>query len=519
MRFPIKWLKKYVKPFPEDINELTDKLSMIGFMLDKPVESVNGTEVIDLEFRRNRSDCEGIIGLAREIVAAFGGSLQKPPILKIKDLLPLNNCIVKIEAPEAVIRFTAVQIEVEVKKTPVWMENLLNAYGIKATGNLIIDTTNYVMVEYGQPMHAFDLEALKRVEGENTKPALIIRKAKDGEKIKVIGGKIVDLLSTDIVISGTKEPLAIAGVIGGAKTSVKPTTKSIILEAANYDRVSVRKTSRRLALLTEAADRLQKDRDPNLIEEALGRALYLLQKYGGATATGYFDYYPVKVTPTIIQFNPSEVYRYGGVLLHPFDISKILERLEFKVQREREIDKPWMVEVPTFRTDIKLPVDLVEEVLRIWGYENIPPRLLDTLPPPPIHIKEYEIEEDIRDILTSLGMDEIITIAITSIDKIKMSYKDENDKDLENMVSLETPPTEYSTHLRTNLFATILDNIKTKLSNGEDRIAIFEIGRTYFKDNSIKIDIPYREDRKVVGLVNGYRDFPYWLNKTKVHLV
>lgn len=517
MRFPVNWLKKHVKPFPENVDLLTDRLSMIGFMLDKPIEEVEGEKVIDLEFRRNRPDCEGVIGMAREIVAAFGGKLIMPRVKKLDGVDPIHGCEIKIKAEGLVKRFTALQIKVEPKITPEWIAKRLKAYGIEPSGNSVIDTTNYVMLEYGQPMHAFDLDKLRELEKKDrgTKPILLVRKAQKSEKILIIGNKNVALDENDLVIAGSKRPLAIAGVIGGEESSIDEETKEIILEAANYDRVSIRLTSRRLNLMTEAADRLQKDLDPNLTEEALKRALYILEQNSNAKLVGSFDYYPAPVKPITIDFNPGEVKRYGGVEIPEFEMVKILESLGMNVKKEREIGRLWKVEIPTYRTDLTLPVDLVEEILRIWGYEKIPSVSMETPIPTPIHFKEYEIEEECRDILTAMGLDELITIAATTIEKIKWAYKDKRNIDLNRIVALETPPTEYYTHLRTNMFATLLDIVKTKLDSSEERVAVFEIGRTYFTDESIKDDIPYREERRVASILTGNIDLLSWLNKPR----
>ena len=512
MRVSLDWLKEYVSELPKDVNELAERLAMTGFMLDKPIEKMGDDTILDLEFRRNRPDCEGMVGMAREVVAAFGGELKMLEMVDIKTAGEMRECELKITSPELVNRFFAVHIRVKVNETPAWMKKRLETYGVEASGNSVIDTTNYVMLELGQPMHAFDLGVLKKVEeegkSEGHKPVLDLRKSKENETLVVLGKKKISLDAGDLLVAGSTKALAIAGVIGGLESGVSENTEEIVLEAANYNRVSVRLTARRLGLMTEAADRLQKDLDPNLAELAIRRALYLLQKESDGQLVGIKDYYPSPVRPRLIEFNPSEIKRYGGVEVPEFDTAQILEKLGFSVEREREENKTWNITVPTFRTDVELPVDIVEEVLRIWGYDKIPTISMETPIPSPIHMKEYEFEETVRDLLTAMGMDELITIGATTLTGLKRAYKDPECEEIAKAIKIETPPTDYYQYLRTNMFATLLDNVKAKVEASELRIAVFEVGRTYFlapnkKLKDPRLDVPYEEKRRIAGVLSG----------------
>jgi|GEM_PF-438763 len=514
MRVSIEWLKEYVSTLLEDVNEMAERLAMTGFMLDKPIEKVGDDRVLDLEFRRNRSDCEGMVGMAREVAVAVGGELTLPEMAELKDVTEMRECELKITSPELVNRFFAAHVKVKVKDTPEWMKKRLDVYGMEASGNSVIDTTNYVMLELGQPMHAFDLGVLKKVEGDNC-PVLDLRKAKTGETLVVLGKKKVALVDDDLLVAGSAKPLALAGVIGGLESGVSENTSEIVLEAANYNRVSIRLTARRIGLMTEAADRLQKDLDPNMAELAIRRAVFLLQQESEGQLVGIKDYYPSPVRPKLIEFNPSEIMRYGGVEVPEFDTAQILEKLGFIVDRKRQENKVWNISVPTFRTDVELPVDIVEEVLRIWGYDKIPTISMETSIPAPIHMKEYEFEDKARDLLTAMGMDELITIGATTLAGLKRAYKDPENEEIftageqgAKAIKIETPPTEYYQYLRTNMFATILDNVKAKVEDCESQIAVFEVGRTYFsapnkKINDPKLDVPYIEKRKIAGVLSG----------------
>lgn len=513
MRVSLNWLKEYVSELPSDENALAEKLAMTGFMLDKPIEKSVDDTILDLEFRRNRLDCEGMVGMAREIVAAFGGELKMPEFSDLKDAGEMRECELKITSPDLVNRFFAAHIHVKVKTTPKWIVKRLLAYGMEATDNSVVDITNYVMLELGQPLHAFDLSALAKIEAKTagSHALLELRKAKEGEQLMVFGKKNIQLTPDDLIISGTEKPLALAGVIGGLESSVSENTEEIVLEAANYDRVSIRLTSRRLGLMTEAADRLQKDLDPNVAQLAIGRALFLLQKESEGQLIGIQDYYPSQVRPKLIEFNPSEIKRYGGIEIPEFDTAQILEDLGFTVERQREENQPWDISVPTFRTDVTLPVDIVEEVLRIWGYDKIPIKQMDTPIPYPLHMKEYELEETVRDLLTAMGLDELITIGATTLNTLQRSYKDPEHLERPatgGTIKTETPPTDYYQYLRTNMFATMLGNVKTKAEAGDPQISLFEIGRIYFEAPSKKIDdprldLPYNELRRVAGVLSG----------------
>lgn len=524
MRVSLNWLKEYASVIPEDVNVLSERLAMSGFMLDNQIEKLGDDIVLDLEFRRNRPDCEGMVGMAREVVAAFGGELKEPELADLSSARELRECRVIISAPELVNRFFVAHIKVQVKETPEWMRKRIKAYGMEVDGNVVVDITNYVMLELGQPLHAFDLGALRgNTGGEDVKPELELVRAKNGQSITLIGKKKAVLEDGDLLIAQNGEPIAIAGVMGGEKTGTREETVEIILEAANYDRVAVRLTSRRLGLMTEAADRLQKDLDQNLPQIAIRRALYLLQKEADAELVAISDYYPAVAKPKTVEFNPSEVLRYCGVEVPEFDMAEILEALGFDPDREREENKTWRVTVPTFRTDVELSVDIVEEIVRIWGYDKIPVRTMETPIPAPIHMREYEFEDKARDLLTAMSLDELITIGATTLPGLKRAYKNPDDSEIGKTIRIETPPNEYYQCLRTNMFATMLDNVKARVDSAEERIAVFEVGRVYFdapdkKIEDPKMDVPYTESRRIAGVLSGKSLPGSWALGTKTPL-
>lgn len=479
MRVPITWLSEYIK-LPDKLSVLTDKFTMVGHMLDK-IDKVNGNEVIDLELRGNRADLVGIVGIAKEGAAVLKTKYKRSQTVALPKT-DKNCSLIKVlpETEDLVKRYLAFKVSVEIKKSPKFIIDRLNEYGIPSFNN-VIDITNYVMVETGHPMHAFDLSKL-------TGGKLIIRMAKEGERFETIQqGTTLTLSKKDLAIADENKVQCL-NIIGGFDSRVTDETNEIIIESAVYDPGNCRRTGRRLKTLTEGGSRHEKLQDPNGVTFALERALFLLQKYANGKATSLVsDYYPKTVKPWIIDLNYQYLYSLSGVEISNLEVQNILISLGFKIVKTTK--EKLSVEVPTDRTDVRLEEDLVEEVIRIYGYDKIPVKTLSLEIPKNITPSYILQEEKLRASAVSVGFDECISLSF-----IREKYKNGN-------IELVNPPSPDTKYLRNSLFYNLLDSAQKIINERGELVQLFEIGKIYLKDKK-----GYVEKRKI--------GFIYWSKKS-----
>ncbi len=475
MNVPLSWLSDYVS-LPSDFHEFTHRLTMIGHMLDKTINT-NGETVIDLELRGNRADLFGLIGIARDIGTAWNTPIRLPEV----ELLPNGDpksTLITVEAPDLVHRFTAFTATVRVGPSPEWLAKRLALYGMTSINN-VVDITNYVMIETGIPIHAFDLHAL---QGNH----LVVRRAKDKEQMTTFMGETITLSTEDLTLADEQSPQAIT-LVGSRTSGTTKITKEILLEAAVYNYASVRRTSRRLGIRTEAGTRLEKHLDPHETSFALARALFLLKRHANAEATSnVVDYYPTPKTAPSIDLPITETERLSGLAIPPSTQREILERLGCSVHSE---SNRFLVTVPTFRTDIEGSADLVEEILRIHGYEAIHPMLLNGEIPPEQTSPRIKQEDDIRDILVKLHLNEVITSSFVP------TIHDPS------TIHLENPPDPAMATLRPSLIPNLINYAKRLLNERMERVAIFELGNVFFNNNGT-----YTEERRLGIVMTGVID-------------
>ncbi len=477
MKIPLNWLNEFVA-LPKNSKDLTDKLTMIGHMLDKK-SVINGETIIDLELRGNRADCYSILGVAREVSAIFSSKVKSIGTERLIRVSKLENSSLKVKTP-MVKRAAMLEItDVKITDSPDWLKNKLISYGMESVNN-IVDLTNYVMIEIGEPMHAFDLDKIRGKELE-------IRLAKDKEKITTFSGAGLTLTKEDLVWATGDYVLSVAGAIGEKYNSISESTKNILVEAANYDRANIRKSVYRHNLLTEAGIRHEKDLDPNMVETALGHFLYFIKKYNwGNFDSTFFDYYPHKVNPWKIKLSLSQLLEIGGVNIERAGIKKILTSLNFKIIK---FDKTSVeVEVPTYRTDVTLEEDLIEEILRIYGYDKIPAHVLSLEIPDQI-TPHYIIQEDKLRAAASVGFSEAITLSFVKNDLSK--YNIHPQKAEAEVISLVNPPSPDNKNLRITLFPNLSEVVQKSIYEGGEEIRLFEIGKIYYKYKN-----EYKEERR-----------------------
>lgn len=476
--------------FPADQEGNIMDISRIDNPAGTPLADAFGLDDVIYEFDNkaltHRPDLWGVIGIAREIAAITGEKFSiKTPEVKI----PTSGQKVEVDVkdPELCPRYMALKIDgIKVGPSPEWMQKRLKAVDHSVINN-IVDITNYVMDEVGQPMHAFDTR--------NIDKGIIVRRAKKGEKITTLDEKEYKLDSTNLLIADHKKPIAVAGVMGGQFSGIADDTTSIILESANFDPVSIRKTSQKLGLRSDSSQRFEKSLDPVQTEHAILRAAELiLELCPDAKIAGPItdiDNSSKKKIVTTLELG--RLYSKIGKPIPSGKIIEILKKLEFTIKEQKAANLT--VEVPSFRAtkDIDIEDDVVEEIARMYGYENIPPILpaLPTKVPRP-HFERI-FKHELRDIL-SLGCGYIETYNYSfygepEIENANLALSDH--VELDNVLSSD------QTHMRVSLIPNLLHALHEALKN-EDSIKLYEIGRTYIKESKF---MP-REQKFIAGVVS-----------------
>tara|TARA_Y100000590_G_scaffold273556_1_gene307156 strand:- start:4243 stop:6642 length:2400 start_codon:yes stop_codon:yes gene_type:complete len=457
-----------------------------------PLSQYIGDTIIETEVTPNRPDWLSILGVAYE-VAAISHVKVNIPIHSYDERSPRINqtCTLLNEAPDLAQRYTASLISgVKIGPSPQWMKDRLTKAGLRPINN-IVDITNYVMLEYGQPLHAFDFDTLD-------KKTILVRRAKKGESLTTIDGIHRKLTAEMLVIADYTKPVAIAGVMGGAATEVTESTTNILLESASFKPESIRRTSASLEIKTEASYRFERGLNSELASVALTRATGLIQKLAGGTVSkGILDSYPGKPEKTTVVLEIGSVKKILGVGLTASQIKKVLNSLGFKTT---PIDQRSIrVHIPYWRSDISIEEDLIEELARTTGYERIPTTYLATSIPQHEKQPERELREKAKDLLVSAGLQEVISYSITAERTLDLVKEVEQTEPL-RLLNPMSPEQEF---LRTSLRGSLLATLEMNQRYGQDRISIFEVGRTYLRRQD---ELPEERDM-AVGALWGER-FP-----------
>jgi phenylalanyl-tRNA synthetase beta chain len=449
--------------------------------------------VLEIAIPANRPDALGHIGVAREIAALLGRTCQRPEGVPSKAAAPIPISVV-IEDPEACPRYTARVIdEVQVGPSPRIIRSRLRACGVRVISNLV-DVTNYVLFETGQPLHAFDLDKL---EGQQ----IVVRRARAGETLTTLDGQERKLEPGDILICDARRPVALGGVMGGLDTEVTATTRRVLLESASFHPASIRKTVRRLGLASEASYRFERRVDPEGSKDACHRAAMLLAEVGGGKVSiTSVDVYPRPPAKTVISLRPARVEGLLGMSIASGEIARHLRSLELPVE---EKGGELVVAVPSFRPDLEREVDLIEEVGRLHGYDDLPATLpgAQVAPEP----SGDPLAERLRDILTGAGLDEAITFGFTSRARLA-ALRLPADHPGMRPLALTNPMREDQAILRTSLVPNLLGAVAKNLAFGESDVRLFEIGAVFHVRPN---DVLPAEPRFLVGVLVGSR--PDWL--------
>lgn len=420
-----------------------------------------------LDLTPNYSRCLGMLGIARELSALADEELEitYPEYdLESEEDLPVE---IEIEDESLCSRYTARLIKgIEIGPSPIWMQRYLKAAGIRPINN-VVDITNFVMLEYNQPLHAFDFD---KVSGDR----IIIRRANKNEKLITLDGQKRELDEEVLVIADENKAIGLAGVMGGEETEVTAETENILLETASFDPVNIRKTARKFALPSESSHRFERKVDIKAIEEVSARTAYLFVKYAGAEVIGKLnDQYPSPEKELVLDLRPEKVNSHLGIELDKEEIGDMLEALGFSVEVETDKLK---VEVPSFRTDVEYQADLIEEVARVYGYNNIP----YTRPASKGsggRNENQKKELTLKKLLQGQGLDEAKTFSLWASNNKLLKLLPE---DKAVALRLKNPLSEAFANLRTTLVPGLIDVLASNSRKQVKEMAVHEIGRIFF---------------------------------------
>ena len=459
MKVPVSWLREFVE-VPDDPTVVARRLADCGFA----VEGIDG-EVIDFEVTANRPDCLSVYGFSREAAVAFDTPLKPAPA---GDVMPAGNSPVGVSIDDpACGRYALAVADIVVKPSPDWLSRRLLAAGVRPINN-VVDVTNYVMLEVGHPMHAFDAARIAGAE-------IRVRAARQGERIKTLDGESRVLDPKMLVIADRDNAVAIAGVMGGATSEVSDGTTRIALESAWFVPGSVRATSRRLGLKTEASARFERGADVNAPVNALLRAMKLLRDVGGGTAVGgVVDVFPAPPEGRRIPLRSSRIRHLLGHSVPADDVRRILTVLGFRLD---PIHDGFLVDVPSYRVDVAREADLIEEVGRHWGFDRIPATLPPLREAPPRPTPEAEIETRLRDLALSAGVQEAVTFTF-----IERSMAQPFVPPGGHVVAIANPLSEKFAVLRPSLLPGLVESLVYNRRRESDVVRLFELGSVFAPD-------------------------------------
>jgi phenylalanyl-tRNA synthetase beta chain len=475
-----------------------------------PVADYLGDVVLELDITPNMARCLSLVGVAREVAALTGQTLVLPPhTVEASGPSIVGRATVAIADSRLAPRYAAALIEgVKIGPAPGWMQRRLTYAGMRPINN-IVDITNYVMLEWGQPLHAFDYDALKR-RAAGLPPAIVVRPAAEGEVLRTLDGVERKLTPEMPVIADSAGPIALAGVMGGAETEVSNGTTNVLLESANFDSLTIRRTVRSLELPSEASTRFSRGIHPELVRPALARAAELMRLHAGVPGTvsvadGVVDVYPAPLAPRVIDLPLAEVRRILGVGLSREECARLLGALEFQVTATGP--DVLRVVAPPHRLDIQEgPADLIEDLARLHGYDRLPATLLSDQLPAQETNEAVAFEERVRDRLVCAGLQEVITYSLTTPERDAPLHPPPA-----GYVTLRNPVSAERTVMRHSLLASVLEVAAANLRRAEE-VRLFEIGSIYLQGEEKQLP---DEPRRLALVLSGRRGQESWADGGK----
>ena len=446
----------------------------------KPFVEYWGDTVLDLDLTPNLARCFSMIGVARDAAALLGSTFQMPDTSLVAEGESIDGQIeIAIEDPDLCPRYSASLTKgVKIRPSPRWMQPQLVLAGMRPINN-IVDITNYVMLELGQPLHAFDYRLLRSSKPGGA-PAIIVRRATVGEQMTTLDGVEHAYDGEMLLITDGGGPVAIAGVMGGLESEVTEQTVDVLLEAASFDFISVRRTSAMTKIPSEAAQRFGRGVDPEMTVVALRRASELMRALAdGTVAEGFADVYPRPPETVVIDLQAALIRRLLGIKPLAEEIAAMLTPLGFGCEVLHDASEPTVrVTVPSYRFDVTIPADLAEEVARMYGYDRLPLTVIGDEMPPQERYMELELEERVRDALVGMGLTEIMTYSMTSLESVGNLATERGLPDGTGYLRLSNPLSRDFEYMRQTLMNQMLETVSKNLRFVE-RVAIFEIGKVF----------------------------------------
>src|SRR5581483_3591133 len=473
----------------------------------RSLAGVLGDDVLELAIKPGRGDCLAVIGIAREVAALTGRSVRIPPATVTERGEPIAQGFqVRIEAPEVCPRFVARLVrDVTIGQSPWWLQSLLHAADVRSINN-VVDVTNFIMLEWGKPLHAYDYDYLR---GQR----IIVRRAAEGERLTTLDGVERILTADMVVIADAEGSIGLGGIMGGAESEVKDTTHNVLLESANFDAVTMRRTARRLGMHSEAVRRFERGVDPAITRTAADHACYWFGELaGGVAAPGALDVDYIDHTPLVIDFDVAETGRLLGKQYSDEHVSRVLGSLGCEVSQPADGDgrRRLAVTVPSWRLDLKQEADLVEEVARITGYDDLPVTMpsgdIPLVPAQPLEwTARMALEDRLRQLLRGAGFSEAITYSLVSEAANRELIVDQEElfEPPSLLTALFIEPlrlanamSEEQAFLRTSLLPSILHVYASNRRHAGGGLKFFKIGRAYWQRLG---DLP--DERKILALL------------------
>lgn len=507
MKFPLSWLKEYINVGSLSPTQIAEILTSAGIEVDSVKYACTSSSeascstddaIFEVSLTPNLGHCASILGVARELSAAL-----KTPISIPQATLHANGpnihdavCVV-VDDVKRCPRYACRLVKgIKVASSPEWMQKRLEACGVRPVNN-IVDITNYVLLEMGQPLHAFDFDKLLGNK-------VVVRAAKANESFMTLDGRERVLSEEDLLICDVERPVAVAGVMGGLNSEVDETSQYVLIESAHFSPASIRRTSKRLGLQTDASRRFERSVDPNGVLVALDRAAqYMHQISGGEVCQGVIDIKNDFFPERVVQCRLTRINQLLGTQLGLSEVENIFKRLDFKTTWDGQ--NVFELRIPTYRADIREEIDLIEEVARIFGYDHIvasAPRYQSSLLP---HAPIFLFENQVRSRLLTEGLQEFLTCDLVGPTLLNIAY--EANMPVDATVTVLNPTSIEQSVLRTSLLPGLLQVVKSNFSHQNHDVSGFEIGRVHFKEKE-----QYKE-QSVVGVILTGKSRPHHWEK------
>lgn len=493
MRISINWLKDHIA-LELPVAEVIATLNGIGMLVDD-WEDIGDDVILEIETYANRPDTLGHLGIARELAAALELPLLRPeePISEADESIG-DVFDIQILDEDLCPRYCGMLVTgLEVSPSPPWLEKRIRAMGLNPVNN-VVDVSNYVLFATGQPIHTFDRAKLR---GQK----IVVRRAKRGEHLRTLEGTDLSLKPDMLVIADEKDPVALAGIIGGEESAVTSSTRDVLIESANFDPVSVRQTWRKIGIPTDASYRFERGADIGFPPHAARLAASLLSRMGGRVLRGMLDVYPKERRAKTVVLRHHRIKELLGIEVQADFVVKTLENLEFRIEEHQP--GTWRITVPLFRVDIEREADLIEEIARFFGYENIP-STLPAMPAVSVDLNPTRARETgMKHLLFHHGFDEVVNYSFSGTDQEDLFQESGR-----RPVAIRNPISARAALLRTTLLGGLLQNIAWNKNRDAQGVHIFEFGPVFHRT-----DESSREQR-VLGIATwGELDRSHWQSR------